>query len=98
MEHRREIRTDVNLAVELTELEAPEQFPQNGVLKNVSRSGMLVRMAHGIASGSLVKVKARGVLTLGEVVRCQPAAEGFDVALALRNTLEDLVAFIQSSS
>jgi hypothetical protein len=95
---RREVRTSVNLEIELTELEAPGRIPQNGVLKNVSKSGMLVRMSHGIACGSLVKVKAKGILTLGEVVRCQPSEQEFDVALALRNTFEDVVALIQSWS
>jgi hypothetical protein len=98
MEHRREVRTNVNLAIELTELEAPGRIPQKAVLTNVSRSGMLVRMSHGIACGALVKVKAKGILTLGEVVRCLPADQEFDVALALRNTLEDLVVLIQSWS
>jgi hypothetical protein len=96
MERRREVRTTVNMPVLVTELDPPGQAPERGILKNVSKNGMLVRMSHAMTSGSLLRVETPEILTLGEVVRCQPDGDAFDVALALRHSLDGAIDLILS--
>lgn len=95
MERRREVRTVVNLPVLITELDPPGQTPERGLLKDVSRSGMLVRISHSIASGSLVKVETKDMMTVGEVIRCKADGNAFEAGLVLRHSVEDLLALIQ---
>jgi|HubBroStandDraft_6_1064221.scaffolds.fasta_scaffold576469_2 hypothetical protein len=96
IERRREVRTVVNMPVLVTELDPPGQAPESGILIDVSKNGMLVRISHAIASGSLLKVTTPEMLTLGEVVRCVPDGDGFDVALALRHSLDGAIDSILS--
>jgi hypothetical protein len=96
MNRRREERTVVNMPVLVTELDPPGQAPQRGLLIDVSKNGMLVRISHRMNSGALLKVQTPDLLTLGEVVRCQPDGDAFDVALALRHSLEGAVDLILS--
>jgi hypothetical protein len=96
MERRREPRTVVNMPVLVTELDPPGQPPERGLLINVSKNGMLVRISHSMNSGALLKVQTPDILTLGEVVRCQPEGDAFDVALALRHSLEGAIESILS--
>jgi hypothetical protein len=96
IDRRREARTVVNMPVRVTELDPPGQPPQGGILIDVSKNGMLVRISHAIASGTLLRVETPEILTLGEVVRCVPHEEAFDVALALRHSLEGAIDQILS--
>jgi hypothetical protein len=96
IERRREVRTVVNIPVLVTELDPPGQAPRSGVLKDVSKNGMLVRISHAMPSGALLKVATPDMLTLGEVVRCLPDGDGFDVALALRHSLDGAIDSILS--
>jgi hypothetical protein len=90
MEKRDEVRTALNEPVIVTEVDPPGQPPTGGVLKNISGSGMQVRLPHGIARRSMVKIETKDMLMLGEVVRCEPDGDGFKVALALRHSLQSL--------
>jgi hypothetical protein len=90
MEKRNEVRTALNEPVIVTEVDPPGQPPTGGVLKNISGSGMQVRLPHGFARRSLVKVETKDMLMLGEVIRCEPDGDGFKVALALRHSLQGL--------
>jgi hypothetical protein len=96
MDRRREERTVVNMPVLVTELDPPGQAPERGLLIDVSKNGMLVRISHSMNSGALLKVQTPDLLTLGEVVRCQPDGDAFDVALALRHSLEGAIDLILS--
>lgn len=96
IERRREVRTVVNMPVRVTELDPPGQAPQRGILVDVSKNGMLVRLSHAMASGSLLRVETPEILTLGEVVRCVPHDDAFDVALMLRHSLEGAIDQILS--
>ncbi len=90
MEKREHVRTALHEPVIVTEVDPPGQPPTGGVLNNVSGSGMLVRLPHGIARRSLVKVETKDMLMLGEVLRCEPDGDSFKVALALRHSLQSL--------
>jgi hypothetical protein len=90
MEKRDDVRTDLHEPVIVTEVDPPGQPPTGGVLRNVSESGMQVRLPHGIARRSMVKVETRDMLMLGEVLRCEPDGDSFKVALALRHSLQSL--------
>ncbi len=96
IERRRDVRTVVNMPVLVTELDPPGQAPQHGILKDVSKNGMLVRLSHALPSGSLLKVATSEILTLGEVVRCLPDGDGYAVALALRHSLDGAIDSILS--
>jgi len=89
MEKREEVRTSLHEPVIVTEVDPPGQ-PTGGVLKNVSGSGMLVRLPHSISRRSMVKVETKDMLMLGEVLRCEPDGDSFKVALALRHSLQSL--------
>jgi hypothetical protein len=94
MEKRDEARTALNEPVIVTEVDPPGQPPTGGVLKNISGSGMQVRLPHGIPRRSMVKVETKDMLMLGEVVRCEPDGDSFKVSLALRHSLQSLSGLV----
>jgi hypothetical protein len=93
MEKRDEVRTALDEPVIVTEVDPPGQ-PTGAVLKNISGSGMQVRLPHGIARRSMVKVETKDMLMLGEVIRCEPDGDSFKVALALRHSLQSLSGLV----
>jgi hypothetical protein len=91
MERRREPRVATKERVIVTEL-GPGRRPHVGLIVEVSGRSLTLKLVSAIACGVPVQVETTNILMLGEVMRCEPADDGFRLALTLRHSLQDLQA------
>ncbi len=71
----------------VTEL-GPNGKAHVGLIVEVSGKSLTLKLVTAIAHGTPVQLEAENMLMLGEIVRCEPADDGFRLALALRHSLE----------
>jgi hypothetical protein len=90
MERRLERRLAANEPAVVTELDLRHPRPKGGLIVELSGSSLTMKLPEAIAPGTPVKVETWNMLMLGEVVRCEPAGDGFRLALMLRHSLRDL--------
>ncbi len=90
MERRSEPRLTTDEPAIVTQLD--QRRLHTGLMVEISGNSLTMKLPTAIASGTPVKVDAWDLLMLGEVVRCEPAGDGFRVALTLRHSLRDLHA------
>lgn len=75
----------------MTEL-GPVRRPHVGLIVEIAGTSLTLNLVTAIACGTPVQVETTNMLMLGEVTRCEPADEGFRLALRLRHSLQDLQA------
>lgn len=90
MERRSEPRLAADEPVIVTQLD--QRRLHTGVIVEISGRSLTMKLPSAIACGTPVKAEAWDLLMLGEVVRCEPAGDGFRLALRLRHSLRDLQA------
>jgi hypothetical protein len=91
MERRQEPRVAAKERVTVTEL-GPDRHAHVGLIVEVSERSLTMKLVTAIDLGTPVQVETTNILMLGEVLRCEPADEGFRIALTLRHSLQDLQA------
>jgi hypothetical protein len=91
LERRQEPRVAAKERVVVTEL-GPHGEPHVGLIVEASGKSLTLKLVSAIAHGTPVQVETENMLMLGEVVRCEPADDGFRLALALRHSLHNLQA------
>lgn len=91
MERRRNARVAAKERVTVTEL-GPERQAHVGLIVESSEDSLTLKLVTPIPCGTPVQVEAISILMLGAVLRCEPADEGFRIALELRHSLRDLQA------
>lgn len=92
MERRREPRLAANEPVIVSELGHGGSYPHGGLIVEISGTSLTIKLPSAVGIGTAVKVEAWDRLMLGEVVRCEPAGEGFRLALKLSHSLRGLLA------
>lgn len=90
MERRRELRVEANEPVVVTELGGHRRARMGGMLLDMSGGGLLVKLPRSIKCGAAVRVEASNMLALGDVVRCEPDADQFRVAIVIHHSLREL--------
>jgi hypothetical protein len=90
MERRSEPRLAADEPVIVTQLD--QRRVHTGLITEIAGNSLTMRLPSAIAYGTPVKAEAWDLLMLGEVVRCEPAGDGFRLALTLRHSLRDLHA------
>jgi hypothetical protein len=90
-ERRSESRVEAKERVIVTEL-GPVRRPHVGLIVEIAGTSLTLNLVTAIACGTPVQVETTNMLMLGEVTRCEPADEGFRLALRLRHSLQDLQA------
>jgi hypothetical protein len=91
MERRREPRIAAKERVIVTEL-GPGRHPHVGLIVEIAEGSLTLKLVSAIPRGTAVQVETIGMLMLGEVASCEPAEDGFRLALMLRYSLADLQA------
>jgi hypothetical protein len=91
VERRSEPRAAAKERVIVTEL-GQGRRPHVGLIVEVSGNSLTLKLVTAIARGTPVQVETTDMLMLGEVARCDPAEDGFRLALTLRHSLHDLQA------
>jgi hypothetical protein len=86
-ERRREPRIRLEEALKVTPLGPPGGPPVTCVTCDLSGSGLRILSPRPFPSGSLVKMESPTRLLLAEVLRSDPATEGYHVALLVREVL-----------
>jgi hypothetical protein len=97
MERRQEPRLAANVPVIVSELghfgsHPHRSNPHDGLIVEISGTSLTMLLPSAVGPGAMVKVEARDMLMLGEVVRCEMADEGFRLALKLSHSLRGLRA------
>ena len=64
--------------------------PMSGTALDLSGSGLRIHLKNPIPCGSPVKVETKQMLMLGEVCRCEPDANGYELGLTLFHSLTGL--------
>lgn len=90
MERRRNTRFESNEPAVVSELSPHAHRPMGGMIRDLSEDGMLIKVPRSVACGGLIRVETSRALLLGQVVRCEPDGEGFDVAMTIRHSFLDL--------
>jgi hypothetical protein len=91
VERRSEARVATKERVIVTEL-GYRRHPHVGLIVEIAGNSLSLKLITAIACGTPVQVETTNMLMLGEVARCEPAEEGFRLALTLRHSLQDLLA------
>jgi hypothetical protein len=91
MERRRSPRVAAKERVTVTEL-GPDRQAHVGLIVENSENSLTMKLVTAIACGTPVEVETTNIRMLGEVLRCEPANEGFRIALEFRHSLKDLQA------
>lgn len=91
VDRRKEPRFQPNLPVTVTVLGYPPGPTLKGRVMDVSGSGIRLSVPLPVALGAPVKVEANETLSLGEVCRCLPDGDGYELGLQLSHTLTTLL-------
>jgi hypothetical protein len=91
LERRREPRVAAKERVIVTEL-GHGRRPHVGLIVETSGNSLTLKLVSAIMCGAPVQVETTNMLMLGEVARCEPADDGFRLALRVRHALHDLQA------
>ena len=75
-ERRQEPRITAKERVVVTEL-GPNGKAHVGLIVEVSGKSLTLKLVTAIAHGTPVQLEAENMLMLGEIVRCEPADDGF---------------------
>jgi hypothetical protein len=90
VERRKEHRIEINQEVTVTVLSEPDRPPFQAVAVEISGSGMRLLSPYPVSYQAAVKVEARDLLLLGEVVRVQVSQQGTTLGLKLLHSLDSL--------
>jgi hypothetical protein len=87
VERRREIRIETNQEVTVTVLGEQDSLPFQAVGVDMSGNGIRLLSPRPVPYQAAVKVEARDLLLLGEVIRVQVCDDGHILALQLQHSL-----------
>jgi hypothetical protein len=99
MDRRSEPREEANAPVVISELGTSRPDPIGGMIEDISGSGMRIKLPYAIACNTPVRIETKDMLLLGEVARCEPVGDEFQLALVIRHSLgnlQDLVRLNQA--
>ncbi len=94
---RREPRFQPNIPVSLKVLGWPPGPIMDGHVRDVSGSGMRVRVPLPVACGASVQIESNGTLSLGEICRCNPVEDAYELGIQLSHTLASLKQLDQAT-
>jgi hypothetical protein len=90
VERRKESRIVANSPTLVSVLGVDGHLPIPGLVLDLSSSALKIAVPVAIPCGALVKAEAFETLLLGEVCRCEQAADGFQVVLQVSHSLNSL--------
>jgi c-di-GMP-binding flagellar brake protein YcgR len=90
VERRKEPRIAINQEVTVTVLGATDSAPFQATALEVSGSGMRILSPRALKYQAAVKIQARELLLLGEVIRIDSSDRGSMLALKLSHSLDSL--------
>lgn len=90
MERRKDYRLPTNEPVVVTELGTFRGSPMGGMMRDMSGTGMLLKLPRAIACNTPIRVEASDLLLLADVARCLPEGDGYLVGIIIRHSLQNL--------
>ena len=89
-ERRREHRVQTKEAALITLLGPPGGPPIQGIVTDLSGSGLQILSPRPLPCGTLVRVEGRNRLLLGEVLRSEPDGESYTIGVKVKHALHSL--------